>query len=583
MRVIATAGHVDHGKSSLVLALTGTDPDRFAEEKRRGLTIDLGFAFTTLPSGTEIGFVDVPGHVKFVKNMLAGVGAVDVVLFVVSAREGWMPQSEEHLVILELLGVRHGVVAVTNADRVDADTLATVRTEIAARLATSTLAGVTLVACDSVTGRGIDDVCAALDAALAAAPPPNDTGRPRLWIDRVFGTPGAGLVVTGTLGDGAVMRDDGLVVARDGTRVRVRGIESAHRAADRADAGSRVALKLSGVDRGALARGDALVRPGQWTAARVVDVATTPTGPHALERPGRLQAHVGSGEHVVSFRPLDDQGRYGRLWFAEPVALAPGDRFVLRDPGREEIAGGAEVLDVAPPRSTRDAAARLSLPLGERLLNGHARVAVADVPRLTGLSGERAADLVSSLVSSGVAYQASNTLFPAAIVAKAREHAHALIANGGEADLASVANTLSLDSAVLRAMLDSDARLVVTRGRVRDASRAPIVESPDALALVSALDTSPFAPPEPSDIALARALVREGVLVDVDGIVFTASAVEHAKRLIRDHLDAHETMTVADARNVLGSTRKYVVPLLEYFDRQGVTRRRGDVRIAGPR
>jgi selenocysteine-specific elongation factor len=223
MRVIATAGHVDHGKSSLVLALTGTDPDRLAEEKARGLTLDLGFAFTTLASGVEVGFVDVPGHVRFLKNMLAGVGAVEVVLFVVSAREGWMPQSEEHLAILELLGVEHGVVALTNADAVDGERVARAREEVAARVARSTLRGAAIVTVDSRSGRGIDDVRDELDRMLAVAAPARDHDRPRLWVDRVFAPAGAGTVVTGTLVGGAIAAHDALEVARTGFPVRVRG------------------------------------------------------------------------------------------------------------------------------------------------------------------------------------------------------------------------------------------------------------------------------------------------------------------------------------------------------------------------
>ena len=257
MRVVATAGHVDHGKSTLVLALTGTDPDRFAEEKARGLTIDLGFAFTTLASGTEVGFVDVPGHVRFLKNMLAGVGAVDMVLFVVSAREGWMPQSEEHLVILELLGVRHGVVALTNCDTIDAKTLAAARLAVIDRFARSSFHDVPVVVCDSVSGRGLDDVRAALDAVLQSAPPAADLDRPRLWIDRVFAARGAGTVVTGTLVGGSVAVGDTLEVGGTGTRVRVRGIETAHRRAEHAAPATRVALNLTGVERSALGRGRA--------------------------------------------------------------------------------------------------------------------------------------------------------------------------------------------------------------------------------------------------------------------------------------------------------------------------------------
>ena len=229
MRTVATAGHVDHGKSTLVLALTGTDPDRFPEEKERGLTIDLGFAFTKLPSGEEVGFVDVPGHVRFIKNMLAGVGAVDVVMLVVAANEGWMPQSEEHLRIIELLGVRHGLVCLTKADLVDDDTVELARLELDDNLAGSVLARAPVVVCDALSGRGLDDVRAGLDAVLSAAPEPVDRDRPRLWVDRVFAAKGAGTVVTGTLARG---RSAWTTRSRSGRAPGGRGSEpSRHRTA----------------------------------------------------------------------------------------------------------------------------------------------------------------------------------------------------------------------------------------------------------------------------------------------------------------------------------------------------------------
>jgi selenocysteine-specific elongation factor len=582
MRVVATAGHVDHGKSTLVLALTGTDPDRFAEEKARGLTIDLGFAFTTLPSGVEIGFVDVPGHVKFLKNMLAGVGAIDVAMFVVSAREGWMPQSEEHLVILELLGVRHGVVALTNADAVDDDTLDVARAQVGERLARSSWREVAIVACDSVTRRGLDGLRRALDDALAAAPAVLDRDRPRLWVDRVFAAHGAGVVITGTLASGAVCSGDTLEVARDGTRVRVRGIETAHRRVEEVAPGSRVALNLTGIDRERLARGDALVRPGQWTLTTVLDAAVTTVDDRRLRPRDRLHAHVGSAEHDVRFRSLDDDGRYGRFVFPVAVALAPGDRFVVRDPGSAATVAGAEVLDVAPPASVRGAAARLALPLGERLVAAGGRVAVADVPRLTGLERTDADELVESLVTSGTAVRVNDALIAANLAVDLRDRACAAVRERGEVELAALAGTLGADAAELAPLLAADPRVVVEHGRVRDSARAPVAQSSEAQALVAALDENPFAPPPPADHALARALVRDGVLVDVGGIVFSASALQRVRDVVREYLEANGSMTVGDARNVLGSTRKFVVPLLEQLDREGVTRRRGDVRIAGP-
>ena len=421
MRVVATAGHVDHGKSSLVLALTGTDPDRFAEEKARGLTIDLGFAFTTLPSGTEVGFVDVPGHVRFLKNMLAGVGAVDMVLFVVSAREGWMPQSEEHLVILELLGVRHGLVVLTNSDTIEAEELDTARLAVGDRLSRSSLAQAPIVACDSVSGRGLDDVRAALDAVLQSAPPAADLDRPRLWVDRVFAPRGAGTVVTGTLVGGAVAVGDVLEVGGTGTRVRVRGIETAHRRAEHAAPATRVALNLTGVERSALARGDALVRPGQWTATTIVDVAVTPAPGEQLPGRARLQAYVGSGEHEVSVQSLDPSGEFARLRFATPIPLAPGDRIVLRDAGRGCTVAGAQVLDVEPSAATAVPRRLVQADRGAAPRRLRARPGRRRAP-LTGLSAAAARALAAAMVDSGLAVLAGDSLVDVAPerVARAR-------------------------------------------------------------------------------------------------------------------------------------------------------------------
>ena len=453
-----------------MLALTGTDPDRLAEEKARGLTLDLGFAFTTLPSGIEVGFVDVPGHVRFLKNMLAGVGAVDVVVFVVSAREGWMPQSEEHLVILELLGVEHGVVALTNTDVVDDDTLASVRRDVETRLARSALHRAAVVEVDSVSGRGLDDLRAALDELLQDAPPAPDRERPRLWVDRVFAPAGAGTVVTGTLTGGSVGVHDGLEVARSSATVRVRGVETAHRRVERAEPDARVALNLAGIDRSDVSRGDTLIRRDQWCVTTVADIAIT-RAPDAELRPRvRLQAHIGSGEQEVSLRALDAAGAYARVRFTVPVALAPGDRFVLRDPGREQTVAGATVLDPLPPGPEREAADRLALPLAERLLDGRGWVAAGDVARLTGLSDHDAERLVAGLVDDGRAVRVGNDLAATDIVERLLAQTHDLVTgSGGGVDLATVASTLGTGTERARALLERDERFVVEHGIVRDA------------------------------------------------------------------------------------------------------------------
>src|SRR5439155_532783 len=296
MRVVATAGHVDHGKSSLVLALTGTDPDRWPEEKTRGLTIDLGFAFTTLPSGQELGFVDVPGHVRFLKNMLAGVGAVEAAILVVAATEGWMPQSEEHLRILDLLGISHGLAVISKADLVDDDLLGLARLEVEERLAeAASFTPTEVLAVDSRSGRGLPELRMALDAMLAAAPLAADRGRPRLWVDRVFAAKGAGTIVTGTMAGGTLPLDADVLILPGRRRARIRHIESHHEELAEAGPGRRVALNLAGVDHPDLARGSVLVLPDQWTVTTVVD-ATLTALPDVKLHQGVYKAYIGSAE-----------------------------------------------------------------------------------------------------------------------------------------------------------------------------------------------------------------------------------------------------------------------------------------------
>ena len=595
MRTVATAGHVDHGKSSLVLALTGTDPDRFPEEKRRGLTIDLGYAFTTLPSGEEVGFVDVPGHVRFIKNMLAGVGAVDVVMLVVAANEGWMPQSEEHLRILELLGVRYGLVCVTKADLVDEDTRELARLEVDDRLAGSVLADAPIVVCDALSGRALDDVRGSLDDVLATATRPIDHDRPRLWVDRVFAAKGAGTIVTGTLVGGALHVDETVEIGPQARPARIRAIETAHHKLDAAEPGTRVALNLAGpgIERAALRRGDAVVRPGQWEPTDVVDVGLDALPGNDFSSRASLQCYVGSGEHPAVLRVLDTEHRYGRLRLDGRVPLVPGDRLVIRDPGERNTVGGAEVLDVAPAGRARDAAAVLALPLGRRLLARHGWLAVDELDRLAGIGAQETAALADDLVRSGAVraggWLVDGDTLTAVRSAAARRvrarHEESPVERGVE--LVSLASALRIDPERLRAALEDADELVVEHGSVRDVTHRPqVTESPEAEALLAALEAEPFAPPEPvstgADAALVRWMVREGVVVDLDGIVFAAGALEEARRRIGAALAERGAVTVADVRDLLGSTRKYVLPILARLDAEGVTRRRGDERIPGP-
>jgi selenocysteine-specific elongation factor len=595
VRVVATAGHVDHGKSSLVLALTGTDPDRWPEEKTRGLTIDLGFAFTTLPSGQELGFVDVPGHVRFLKNMLAGVGAVEAAILVVAATEGWMPQSEEHLRILDLLGISHGLAVITKADLVDDDLLELARLEVDERLAAaSSFAPTDVLAVDSRSGRGLPELRVALDSMLAAAPLAADRGRPRLWVDRVFAAKGAGTVVTGTMAGGTLPLDAEVVILPGRKRARVRHIESHHEELAGAGPGRRVALNLAGVDHTELARGSALVLPDQWALTAVVDAALTAL-PDVDLRHGAYKAYIGSGEHDVRLRLIPSDPTYGRLRLDVPLPLQPGDRVVLRDSGSQMTVGGAEVLDVAPVGRARLAADRLPLAVGPRILAGRPWLRPSEIGPLAGAGPDEAKQLAEDLVRSGAARPAGEHLVAAATLDDLRRQALEFVADHHRRqplepgfDLPALAAALDLDAARARAALDGTEGLVVEQGRARLAShRGRVAGEPEAQRLLAALDAVPFSPPAPAEVGgspeIVRGLVREGLLLDLDGTIFTVAAVEKARQIVRQGLERHGSLTVSQARDLLGSSRKYVLAILARFDAEGVTRRRGDERFPGPR
>jgi selenocysteine-specific elongation factor len=599
MRVVATAGHVDHGKSTLVLALTGTDPDRFPDEKARGLTIDLGFAFTTLTTGElageVVGFVDVPGHIRFIKNMLAGVGAVEVAMLVVAANEGWMPQTDEHARILELLGVEHGLVVLSKADLVDAETLELAQLELADRLAGRPIGSWPVVAADALSGRGVAAVRETLAAVLAAAPVAADRGRPRLWVDRSFAARGAGTVVTGTLGGGALVVDTEVLIEPGGHRARIRGIESHHERVDRVGPGARVAVNLAGIEHSAVTRGDAVVLAGQWASVAVFDaVLTMVPGEEPLRR-GVLQAHVGSGVHAARVRLLDDP-RFVRVRFVDArLPIAPDDRLVLRSSARRATVAGAIVLDIEPTRRAADAPSRLALPLGARLLAARPWTRADDIVASAGMDRAGAAALLDDLVAQGAAQVVGPWTVASGAVTALREQAVAITAAYHAAhpieqgiDLAGLAARVGVDGSRLRAALAGHPALVVERDTVRLATHGSGVgDDPTARRFLDALEAAPFAPPSPAELAVApdvvRALLRDGSIVALDGIYFAAAAIDEARTRVSTAVLARGTLKLSDIRDLLGSTRKFVVPIAARLDADGVTRRRGDDRIAGPK
>ena len=448
MHVVATAGHVDHGKSMLVRALTGMEPDRWEAERRRGMTIDLGYAWMTLPSGDELAFVDVPGHERFITNMLAGVGPVPAVMFVVAADEGWMPQSAEHLAAIDALGVRHGVLVVTRADLADPGP--------ALRQAARTIAGTSLgeletVAVSAVTGQGLPELTAALGRLTARLPRPDPRGPVRLWLDRVFAIKGSGTVVTGTLQAGTVQAGDELTVTPVMRTVRIRGVQSLGAPAAHVGGVARVALNLRGVSTRELGRGMALIQPGRWTVTSVIDVRLAPASaeqgePRAAARlPSRLTMHIGAARAVVRARMLGS--RFARLALDHPLPLHVGDRVLLRDPGAApDHAGGrpvfgATVLDVSPPRlrgngaaaaAERELASWPEIPAAPDLLHRHRllRAGPAAAMGLSGLpppvAGDWLADpghwgqLRQSLAAAVAAHAAREPLAPGLAVDAAR-------------------------------------------------------------------------------------------------------------------------------------------------------------------
>ena len=604
VRVVGTAGHVDHGKSTLVLALTGRDPDRFAEEKRRGLTIDLGFAWTTLPSGREVGFVDVPGHERFVHNMLAGVGQLDACVFVVAANEGWMPQSEEHLRILELLGGDRGVIALTKVDIVDAETVELARLELEERLAGTQLAGAPVVEMAATRGEGIDDLRAVLDSVLDTVPGAVDRGRPRLWVDRAFSLRGPGTVVTGTLSGGRLARDVEVEVVPGGARARVRSVQTHETSRPEGLPGTRTALNLAGLSVGEVPRGTAVVRPGQWVRSAVVDAEVTvlPSAPDAIGRRGAFLLHVGTAEVEVKVRPAGGAiapGASGfvRLRLPHTFALQPGDRFVIRDTGRAMTVGGGRVLDVAPPRrgllarlpalATRAQALSLgpSALVAARLAEGPARR--ERLPAELGITEEEAAGAghieVGGHAISTVALDDAADRLVAALV---RYHDDHHLDEGMPRPLA--LSVLGLPSAALDMLAAKG--LVLARGAVVSLPGHSVSfdagEQENVDRVLDVVRSSGPAPPEASSLPAGRdlleAMVKQGLLEPVGPFLYDASVFRGMAAAAREAASVEGGVTVSRLREVLGITRKHAVPVAEALDQRKVTVRRGDARFPGP-
>ncbi len=580
MPVVGTAGHVDHGKSTLVERISGRNPDRWEEEKERGLTIDLGFAWATLPDGTEVSFVDVPGHEKFLKNMLAGIEAIDVALFVVAADEGWMLQTEEHLAVLDLLEVKRGVVALTKIDVVDADLRELAGAETVEKLEGSSLHGAPVIPVSAMSGEGIDDLLAALVAQLPGERNPGT--RPRMWVDRSFTVPGAGTIVTGTLLDGRIAVDDTVEIYPTGLTARVRSIQSHEKSHRDIGPWRRVALNLGGVAHREIQRGDMIGFPGQWeTTRRFVVKLSKARFVETIDQRGAYQIHIGSSAHRVSIIAMT--GDRAVLGLDRPVPMATGDRFILRDTGRQLVIGGGRVVDPAPAKTKRalEKTATIDPDMGPDRLATHL-LSVRGIDSIGRIQAHSGGGTPSEAVSVGdlaVDPTLMEALAQRAVAHVDEEHSRHPLRPG--LPLATLAERLDVPPAVVEAVVGSSEELERTGPAVARRAHEPELSEIQERAWQQAVDRleESLAVPAESDLGLDPDVVslklRSGELTRIaPGLVYLPSQVEELRRQMAELGE----FTVAQFRDAAGLSRKYAVPILEWSDREGLTVRRGDIR-----
>jgi selenocysteine-specific elongation factor len=579
--LIGTAGHVDHGKSTLVEALTGRDPDRWAEEKRRGLTIDLGFSWMKFNSGREVSFVDVPGHERFLKNMLAGVESIDVALLVVAADEGWKPQSEEHLAVLDLLEVGRGLVALTKIDLVDAATVEVATEEVVSKLAGSSLAGVPVVPVSARTGTGLAALIDALDVATRHEPV--DSDRPRLWVDRSFSIAGAGTVVTGSLLDGSLTVDQEVVVYPSGIVSRIRSLQRHEQDLTMAGPGYRVAASLTGLGKADVPRGSMLGVGGQWLlstrfSARIKLARYLDRFPDK----GAFHLHLGTGEHPVRVRVVEED--VALIQTRESLPITSGDRFIIRDSGRRLVVAGGRVLDPDPPRGGS------KIMLGQLIDPDSGLDSVAtsllelrgvdDLGRLTAHSGGGrpigAIEVGATLVEAD-RFRAMQ--LEARVMAAAYHDDHPLRPG---LPLATLAGGLGVPAEVADRIVEEDEGLQRSGPHVVVAGRRVEVdqETADRWAAARKALSASLMVPASDDLGLGpeqiHLLIREGELIRISpSLVYLPAQMEEIITGLRI-LDS--PFTVADFRDATGLSRKYAIPLLEWADREGLTIRKGDMR-----
>ena len=619
MYVIGTAGHVDHGKSTLVKAMTDIDPDRFPEEKAREMTIDLGFAWMTLPSGRDVSIVDVPGHERFIKNMLAGVGAIDLALLIVAADESVMPQTREHLAILDILQITRGLVVITKTDLVDEELIELVKAEVEDTLRGTSFEGCPMIGVSAYTGEGINDLKSNIDIILDQTDVRKDLGRPRLPIDRCFTISGFGTVVTGTLIDGTLTVGQEIELAGSGQRARVRGLQSHKTKVDTTDPGVRLAVNLSGLSKNEVERGEILTIPGWLKPTRRLDarLRMVKNAPHPLKHNQGVTFHLFTSEASARIRLLDANGLVAgqegwvQILLEEPLPVVKGDFFVIRS--SEDTLGGGQIVDPNPRRRYR----RFDDDVVERMMTldqGSGEDIIISVAEQWGPCDLTALSQRSNLSCEEVSYR----------VAELTEDGHLIslgdFSNDGDAVVYSAQGWAVIRSKItsalqlyhtqyplrqgvptqeIRSRLDLS-QPVYQRALVKLVEEGVVVDERQSLRLpdheisltpkmdqeaseyLDSLRKNPYSPPSDRKInpELLGVLVDQDKVVRVgDGVIFDAVVYREMTGRIVQHLKDHGNITVAEARTMFNTSRKYILPLLEHMDQQQITRRTGDERI----
>ena len=642
MSCIGTAGHVDHGKSTLVKALTGIDPDRLLEEKERGMTIDLGFAWLKLPGGREVSIVDVPGHESFIKNMLAGVGGIDAALLVVAADEGIMPQTREHLAILDLLGVQRGVVALTKADLVDEEWLELVREEVTDLLKSTTLAGSMLLPVSAQTGQGLPELLQALERLLDEGEARQNIGRPRLPIDRVFTLTGFGTIVTGTLLDGRFVVGQEVDLLPGGIKTRIRSLQMHKQQVEVAYPGSRVAMNLPNVQRTALERGNVVALPGQMRTTMLCDahMQLLADAARPLVHNAQVEFYSGAQEIPARVRLLDceelqpGKSAWVQVRLNRPAVITRRDRFILRIPSPSTTIGGGEILDIQPRYHRRFQASvitaleqqaqgspeeliiaalnrRQNIRSGSRSIQSFAGHELSEIVKLCNLSEDVTRQILDAFLSTGRVRKVGELWFAQStweiLVEEAlhlvREQHQNYPLRGGlskeewrtrlglSAKIATEVFAILQTEGKLEAVGGDNKEVIQRSGLIRLPGFTPSFTTEQQRRVEQLLQlflAHPYTPPDRAEAeALASAevvsaLIEQGRLIKLGGgILFLHETYNEATARLVEYLRNHDRMTASEARDILGTTRKYIVPLLEHMDVLRITQRIGDERVLG--